>query len=909
MNIKPLTENNPVARVLSWLAGVICRHPRWFLYSQVLLFAFAVYYTRYNLEFDTSRNNLVGADKKYHQNFLKFRKEFPTQDDLVVVVESETPEKNRQFVERLGARLEAETNLFNNIFYKGDLKMLGSKALLLVPEPDLRELQRTLKDFRPFLERFSHTTNLVSLVNLINSQFRGAKREANAENESMIKALPALERIVRQATASLKRPGMPPSPGVTALFDAGKDAEQQIYVTFGEGRLYLVTAQAVKEELNGDAADRLRELVDEVQREVPGLTVGVTGEPILEIDEMKQSQKDTTLASIVALVLCSLIFIYGFQETGRPVKATICLVVGIGYTMGFATLTVGHLNILTITFVPILIGLAIDYGVHLISRYEEEVRHGASNEQALRIAMVYTGQGILTGGFTTAGAFLVMGFTNFRGIQEMGIICGGGLLVCLIPMLTLLPVLLLKGKQNVIDHKDGDALERRKRLENIWLSRPGTVVGIIVVLCALSVTQLPKVHFDYNLLHMQSADLPAVQVEEKLLKSTPKSVLYGAVIATNLANAVQLEQQLTNLPAVASVDSISLFLNDGQVRKLPLVDEIKKLIVPFGDPDPSPVKLEELSISLLSMYAYLDLAHIEVEKEEPELDKQLLSLRRAILELRLELLKGDEARQQATAARLGEFQRVLFNDVRDTFAALATQDTSSGPVRIEDMNPSLRNRFVGITGKYLLMVYPRKDVWQRENQKEFIDQVQTVYPDVTGTPVQLYYYTELLKSSYQEAAWYSLIAIVFLVVAHFRSLMSLFLAMLPVAVGFIWLTGFMGWAGVPFNPANIMILPLVIGIGVTNGIHILNRYAEEQTPSVLTRSTGKAVIVSGLTSIAGFGSLSLAEHRGIQSLGLVMSVGLATCMISGLTFVPALLSLFFGRKQASQSPAGKESPK
>jgi predicted RND superfamily exporter protein len=106
-----------------------------------------------------------------------------------------------------------------------------------------------------------------------------------------------------------------------------------------------------------------------------------------------------------------------------------------------------------------------------------------------------------------------------------------------------------------------------------------------------------------------------------------------------------------------------------------------------------------------------------------------------------------------------------------------------------------------------------------------------------------------------------------------------------------------------------MILPLVIGIGVTNGIHILNRYAEEQTPSVLTRSTGKAVIVSGLTSIAGFGSLSLAEHRGIQSLGLVMSVGLATCMISGLTFVPALLSLFFGRKQASQSPAGKESPK
>jgi len=101
----------------------------------------------------------------------------------------------------------------------------------------------------------------------------------------------------------------------------------------------------------------------------------------------------------------------------------------------------------------------------------------------------------------------------------------------------------------------------------------------------------------------------------------------------------------------------------------------------------------------------------------------------------------------------------------------------------------------------------------------------------------------------------------------------------------------MGFFGVPFNPANIMTLPLVIGIGVTNGIHILNRFAEEQTPNILARSTGKAVLVSGLTTIAGFGSLILGEHRGIRSLGYVMSVGLATCMIAGLTFLPAILNL------------------
>src|SRR5205807_6544998 len=229
-----------------------------------------------------------------------------------------------------------------------------------------------------------------------------------------------------------------------------------------------------------------------------------TGEPILELDEMVQSQDDTTIASIASLLVCALIFIYGYQETGRPVKATLCLIVGLAYTLAFATLTVGHLNLLTITFVPILIGLAIDYGVHIISRYEEELRHGKTEEAAIIKAIVYTGQGIFTGAFTTAGAFLAMAFTNFKGIQEMGIICGGGLLICLVPMMTMLPVLLLRGRQNIIDHHRGDATERRARIENLWLQRPQWVVVITVFLSTLAATQIGKVYFDYNLLNMQS---------------------------------------------------------------------------------------------------------------------------------------------------------------------------------------------------------------------------------------------------------------------------------------------------------------------------------------------------------------------------------------------------------------------
>ena len=248
--------------------------------------------------------------------------------------------------------------------------------------------------------------------------------------------------------------------------------------------------------------------------------------------------------------------------------------------------------------------------------------------------MVYTGQGIFSGALTTAGAFLAMGFTDFKGIQEMGIICGGGLLVCLIPMMTMLPALLLGGRQKVADHDPQASAEKRARIENFWLQRPGLVVGITLALCALAATQLHKVYFDYNLLNMQSAGLPAVVFEKDLISATnapnktnssPKSVLYAAVIATNLAQAVALEQQLTNLPAVASVESMSKYLAEDPTRKLAMIAELKRELcsVHFDEPDPKPVDLTELSRALYKTYGYLGTAADQVRDEDPALSKQL----------------------------------------------------------------------------------------------------------------------------------------------------------------------------------------------------------------------------------------------------------------------------------------------
>jgi len=930
--MKALSADSFLARSLARLTVAVCRHPRWFFWPQAVLFMVCVVYALPrpygHLDFDMNRDNLVGPDQRYHQNYLRLQKEFPQQDDVVVVVESDNIEKNRQFVERIAAKMQMETNLFRDVFYQQSLVMMGSKALLYASETNLVEMKTMLRAAQPFVRQFTQTTNLVSFFEQINTAFRTAPREANADTKSLIQALPALTRIVTQAIDSLQRPGTPPSPNVIALFDTSGSGVLSNYITFANGRIFLVTTHApnaktngptvdqqhqrgrqTQDEVNGYVIDRLRQLVKQTQAEVPGLNVGITGMPVLDYDELTQSQKDITLASVVSLVLCALIFIYGYNEIGRPVKATICLVVGLAYTLAFTTLTVGHLNILTITFVPMLIGLAIDFGVHLITRYEEELRHGKTEAAALTKAMVFTGQGIFTGALTTAGAFLAMTLTHFKGIQEMGIICGGGLLICFIPMMTLLPVMLLRGRQNVIDHRATED-DTRARIENIWLQRPLLVMGITAGLCLAAFWEARKVHFDYNLIKMQSPSLPSVVFEHKLLDSADKSLLYGAVMADSLTNAVELREKIKQLPVVADVDPpfYGDFLMD-QSKKLELVGQIKQEIASFqfNPADLRPVDIYELSRTLYGLYGYLGNALEEVGNSDPDLTGQLVSLRQAIENLRKVMLQGDAPMVAEHADKLAQFQQALFADLRDTFQLLQHQDDST-PLQVEDLPPALHDRFVGVTGKFLLQIYPNTDVWQRDHQEKFVNALRTVDGNVTGTPVQLYEYETLLKDSYVNAAWYSLAAIALMVLFHFRSLGAVILSLLPVVIGTLWLAGLMGWFSIPINLANIMTLPLVIGIGVTNGIHILNRFAEERTPGILSRSTGKAVLVSGLTAIAGFGSLILAKHRGIYSLGCLMATGIATCMIAGLTFLPALLNLLGRWRPLIKQPSADNSP-
>jgi uncharacterized protein len=913
--MKPLNESR-AGRLLQSLVEVVFRHPIWFCSIQLLLVLICLGYTVTTLQFSTDKHALISVQDSYWRQFLQFKKEFNIHENLFVMVESESREKNREFVERLAARLQGDDD-FGQIYYRSGLKLMGPKALLFLPEETLAELQQNLWTNRSLLGSFSQATNLDNLFALVNREFRTQASPVSRvlKESSLSRSLPTLQRVVDSASDYIESRETPLAPNVTTLFGASPvESGQELYLTFDHGRIYVLIAQANDPDHQDPAIVQLRKWIARTRSEVPGVNVEITGEPVLTHDEMVQARQDTELAALIALALTAFIFIVSCRGVMRPLMATLCLLIGICYTLGFAALTVGRLNILSITLVPILIGLAIDYGVHLIFRYEEEVCQGLSRRMAIAKAVGLTGIGVITNALTIAGAFYIIVLTNFKGMREMGLIAGSGVLVCLIPMLTLLPLFLARGKPDLPDqttrckHARPDPLvislpssihqlvaqptkkRPRAQIEQRYLKHPWLVLICGGLFTAFTILGVSRLQFDYNLLHLQSLDLPAVEVQKQLIRASSQSLLYCAVIADSLPQAVEWQRRISQLPSVARVISLVKYLTEDQERKLGLIREIKQQLGAVSLPamDVEQANIIKLDQTLFSLSGYLGQAMntLRAQGTNQPSEELVRSLRNSINRLRR--LMANEA--PSTVPRLTEFQQSLFGSLHETISLIAQQDDRQR-LQPQDVPLVLRRFFISPSGKFLLQVYPKEDVWQRDMQEKFVNELRTVDPLVTGSPVQYYEYTSQLKQSVENAALYAAGVIALLVFLHFHRVGSVLLALLPVLLGFCWMVGLMGWLGISFNPVNIVSLILVIGIGVTNGVHILNRFAEEPQPYILARSTGKAVFVSALNTMAGFGSLLVAKHQGIASLGGVMALGTATCVVASLAVLPAVLTL------------------
>jgi predicted RND superfamily exporter protein len=394
---------------------------------------------------------------------------------------------------------------------------------------------------------------------------------------------------------------------------------------------------------------------------------------------------------------------------------------------------------------------------------------------------------------------------------------------------------------------------------------------------------IKDVAFDYNLLNLQAKGTEAVQYELKIIESAHRSAWSTAMITSTLEEAMEKHQALEAMPVVAEVESILSAIPDHQPQKLEAIRTLSPIL------DGLEVEPEDAVFSMKSLVGTIRKIRFKLQgREEKEGD----TVREAGLLAQRFLEEAGKVDEKTARNRLAAYSEKLFVDYREKIGDLR-KNADPSPVRAEDLPDNLRDRYISKNGLYLVMVRPAVDIWNIEERELFLKKMREVDPKVAGNAVHMFESSRLMKEGYIYGGLYALVAIVLFVLFLFRNPWTALLVFLPVVVGSLWTIGLMDLLEIRFNLANLVILPLILGIGIVNGIHIINRYREEsdKATTVLSKSTGQAVVLSSLTTMIGFGSMMIADHQGVFSLGLILTVGVGCCLVASTTFLPAVLKL------------------
>ncbi len=903
-------------RVPRALAALALRLPWTLVMAAALLGILALWLAVTRLEFQSGHTDLISAGDRYRQLEGRDRLEFENVPGRVVVaIQGGDPEQAKAFAAALAGRWAHDPKI-ERVLYRIDLEPLKDRALWYLAPDQLATLHRELAAHQDQLAALAGASSLDDLFVRINQEITtalvGRVFTGFLEDEAPDTKPPDFTLVLtllRELSAWLDGGRTYRSPWAAVLAGQASLPPRDGYLWSDDRRILFVLADPQRSagDFNRFAAaiKGIRDDIRDLQRAYPGIEVGLTGRAVIEADEMGAAQRDMTVATIVSVLGVAALFVAFFKGLVRPAIATLTLALGLCWSMGFAALTVGHLNILTIVFVPMLVGLG-DHSIHFITRFEEERATGRSLAAALRRTFSGTGIGIVAAAGTTACAFAMLVLTGFKGLMELGVISAGGILLSAGATLTLLPALLVldeRRQQGATHTRRRDARPRPDRIA--WLYRyPRSIVAASTLLAAAGVLALAGVRFDGNLLQLQAHGTESIVWAQRIAQHTKRSVLFDEVVVGSLDEARAKAAALAALPSVAEVDSVLSVLPRDTAAKRDLIRGLGPLVaaVPVSVATPDPVDVDALRAALGRIrFKMAEGEAATPGSAEEESRRQRQEARRLI-----ERVLDGTARMETASVReaLALFQAELFRDFAATLQTLKRQPESE-PVTIEDLPPELRARYVGKTGHYRLFVYPAENVWEYGPLTRFVADLQSVDPDAHGTTVTTFEYLRAMKEGYTRAALYAGLGAAGLALVTFRAIGPALLALVPLALGAAWTLGLMAGVGMAFNAANLLLLPLIVGVGIDNGIYLVHRVRERQEGGgerrPLATSAAKAITLASLTNIVGFGSLMVSSHRGIWSLGFVVAIGVFCLWVASVTTLPSLLSLLVPREPSDRT--------
>jgi uncharacterized protein len=887
-------------RVLQRLVRVACARPALTVLLSVALAILGIAYTLHALTFKTSGRDVLPQDASYVKRYVEYAKDFGELEDIVVVIEARSFEGAKAYAARLVSELRASPVKFHRIAYRIDPKQFEGRQLLYLSTAELKEIRDKIFDHQEFMESFAGDPSLARLVEGVNTQMAAAFVSNLFDLGLHDQDLPVDTRFLRvlldQIATRLDHPTPYRSPWAT-LFSFGNEPADAGYFLSDDKSLLFILVESPKGEKGsfvGDqkAIDTVRSAIVRLRADFPTIQAGVTGSPALSNDEMAAAFRDSQIATVLAFALTLLVMIIAFVRVGKPILMLLVLAVSLGWSLGLITLTVGHLTIFSVMFISIVVGIGIDYGIYFLFRYEEEIFLGRNLKEALELTAARTGPGMTIGALTAGGTFFVLMLTDFRGIQELGFIAGASILLSWLSMMTVLPAVLVLVDRRHADRPRGQK-PRAHQLERIHVpildrltSYPVSVLVVGVLATALSIWALPSVGFDYNLLNLQAKGTESVAWERRILANTGRTGFNGLASAATLPEVRRKQDGFEHLPSVSEVDSVVRVIPEEQEEKIAIIQSFAPLVAPIRIGHSSAVDLERLRQALANLKRRLDVIAAEAGNKLPE---DLAALRQKTAAVIKQLASAD--RETAEPA-LTYLQSQLYRDFVSKFYSLQ-RNLSPRPVTIDDVPPELRSKFVGASGHFLLQIHPKVDIWEREGAQQFVTELRSVDPEVTGSPVITYEATRLMERGYLQGTAYAFILVGGLTMLMIRRLKETALAMLPLVLGLLWTIGLMHLLGLKFNLANVWGLPLIIGISAEFGLNVVLRYLEGRSHGgpLIARSTVMGVTLNGLTTMVGFGSLMVAAHRGIFGLGVLLTIGSACGLVASLVVLPVILRL------------------
>jgi hopanoid biosynthesis associated RND transporter like protein HpnN len=890
--------------------------------AALVLAGLAVAYSLTFLVFATSTRALLPQGKRFIERYVEYDKEFGDLDDLVIAVQAPSLPEATIYANRLVRELHANRVPLANIAYRIDPKQFEGRALLYLSTDRLNEIRDRIFDYQQFMVKFAERPTLDQLVDGIATSIAqafvtglldlGLETTPGSSKGSL--DLRFVNDVVTQIADRLDRPTPYKSPWGGLFSVGGEGSEGAGYFLSDDQRLLFILADPTTERNsftgNRDAIEGVRATVAALRAEFPDVEVGVTGKPALSNDEMTAAFRDSQRATLLAFALTLGLLLLAFLRVGKPILMLLVLAVSLCWSIGVATLVVGHLSLFSVMFIPIVIGIGIDYGIYYLFRYEEELFLGRNLREAIEITAMRSGPGMLLSAVTAAATFFVLMLTDFRGLQELGFIAGTSILLSWVAMMFLFPAVLALVDRRHLD-RVGATIPRAIRLERVhvpfvdWITgHPKTVLSVAALLAALSIYASGRIRFDFNLLNLQAVGTESVTWEKKILATSGRSGFAALSSASTLDELRRRQHAFRALPTVSEVDSALLLIPDDQPAKQKIIRDFAPLVAPVRVARPQPVDIDRLITALETLKRRFDIAASEAPPGDTQ--RRLASLRDDIAQLTIRLRQTDRAVSEPALTFL---QRQVYRDFVTSFQRLQA-NVNPRTVGLADVPPEIKRKFISDQGRFLLQIHPAVDIWDRDGATRFVADLRTVDGDVTGTPVITYEVIRLMERAYKQGTVYAIVLVSVLTFVMLRRVRETLLALGPLALGLTWTAGLMALFDAKLNLGNIFGIPLILGTAAEFGLNIVMRFMEGRNHAgpLVARSTVMAVFVNGASTIVGFGSLMLAAHRGIFGLGLMLTLGMLASLVAALVVLPVLLRLFGGKAAAPPRPRAAEAP-